>query len=93
MSRKIMIVTLVFVSLIFASPFLIIGSVQAQAASDDAMGASKATSGNSGYKMTVSYQIIGGGTSSFAPTLKYTGIKRANQNILLDINPQHHYYG
>jgi hypothetical protein len=57
------------------------------------MDASKATSGNSGYKMTVSYQIIGGGTSSFAPTLKYTGIKRANQNILLDINPQHHYYG
>jgi hypothetical protein len=64
MSRKNTVAAIVFISLIFASTFLTVGSVQAQVLLN---------SPNSGYKMTVSYQIIGdeGPIPPVAPTLTY----------------------
>jgi hypothetical protein len=80
MSRKITIVTIVFISLIFASTFLTVGSVQAQVLLN---------SPNSGYKMTVSYQIIGGVglTSPSAPKLTYFDINGISQTVELTSIP------
>jgi hypothetical protein len=80
MSRKNTVVAIVFISLIFASTFLTVGSVQAQ---------TLLNSQNSGYKMTVSYQIIGGVglVSPLAPKLTYFDTNGISQTVELTSNP------
>jgi hypothetical protein len=77
MSRKITVVAIVFVSLIFASTFLIVDSVQAQVLLNSA---------NSGYKMTISYQISGEGSPK-PPTIDYVDLKGNHLSKTIPVSP------
>jgi len=83
MSKKITLAAIVFVSLILASAFLIVGDVNAQAALNGAMGSSQSSSASSGYKMTVSYQILGIDLPSSGPKLTYVDINLQTHTIPL----------
>jgi hypothetical protein len=86
MSKKTTLAVIVFVSLFFASTFLLAGSVIAQDILGGATDASQAYSGSSGYKMTVSYQVLGGGNPS-APKIYYVDLNGHSQSQNIPLSP------